>query len=100
MRRLERNDIANNILFQRNCMNKDNSNTSGTKSTRRFNEQVNVILLIMFLAVVVILSLRGCRTRLFDGSVSGNQSHADQMSQQGDSTQIDSLSSFNNSLLL
>ena len=79
-------------------MCKDKSNTSGTKTTRRFNEQVNVILLIMFLAVVVILSLRGCGTQLFDGGVSGNQSHVDQMGQPADSTQIDSLSNFNNSL--
>lgn len=41
-------------------MAKDTSDTSGVKSPIRFNEQVNAILLIMFLAVVVILFLKGC----------------------------------------
>ena len=41
-------------------MAKDTSDTSWVKSPSRFNEQVNAILLIMFLAVVVILFLKGC----------------------------------------
>ena len=40
-------------------MAKDTSDTTGVKSPIRFNEQVNTILLIMFLAVVVILFLKG-----------------------------------------
>lgn len=42
-------------------MAKETSNGSSFKNPFRFNEQVNTILLIMFLAVVVVLFLNGGR---------------------------------------
>ena len=47
-------------------MAKDSSNNPFTQF--RFNEQVNAILLIMFMTVAIILSLKGCGTCLLNKS--------------------------------
>lgn len=41
-------------------MAKETVNSSGLKNPRSFNEQVNNILLIMFLTVVAVVSVKGC----------------------------------------
>lgn len=74
-------------------MAKETSSGSGFKNPFRFNEQVNIILLIMFLSVVLILSLKGCGTCLFDKSenipVVNEQQDGHEVA--CDSTQSDSL---------
>lgn len=46
-------------------MAKETTSGTGFKTPQRFNEQVNAILLIMFLSVVIILSLKGCGNCMF-----------------------------------
>ena len=46
-------------------MAKETVNGSGLKNPRRFNEQVNTILLIMFLIVVVVVSVKGCKSKTY-----------------------------------
>ena len=41
-------------------MAKDTSNKSSFKTRLYFNEQVNFILLIMFMAVAIIITIKGC----------------------------------------
>ena len=43
-------------------MASETSSSPSTKHSRCFNEQVNTILFIMFLVVVTILFLKGCKT--------------------------------------
>lgn len=46
-------------------MAKDTSNKSYFKTRLHFNEQVNCILLIMFLAVALIITIKGCGGNLY-----------------------------------
>lgn len=72
-------------------MAKDTSNKPFFKNSVRFNEQVNAILLIMFLTVSVILCVKGCGTCLFQK----DQSKQDNITENGvvtsDSIKSDSI---------
>lgn len=69
-------------------MAKETFNANNYKSPRRFNEQVNTILLIMFLTVVLILSFKGCGTHFSDANRISTQ---DKSTLVTDSTTSDSL---------
>jgi len=56
----------------------------------RFNEQVNAILLIMFLTVAIILSLKGCGISYIDRSQNINKVRTDKSIAETDSTMSDS----------
>lgn len=56
----------------------------------RFNEQVNVVLLIMFLTVAIIISLKGCGTCLIDRSQNIKNVTTDKIVAEADSTMSDS----------
>jgi hypothetical protein len=72
-------------------MANDTSNTPRFKSPHRYDEQVNIILLIMFLSVVVILSLKGCNACVIDSTQSATESKNKEIVVEGDSTHNDSL---------
>lgn len=56
----------------------------------RFNEQVNAILLIMFLTVAIILSLKECGISYIDRSQNINKVRTDKSIAETDSTMSDS----------
>lgn len=70
-------------------MAKDTSNTSGIKHRVRFNEQVNLLLIIMFLAVVSILFIKGCSIGSVDGDT--GKEIKENVAQNNDNTQRDSI---------
>ncbi len=57
----------------------------------RFNELVNAILLIMFLAVVIILSVKGCGTCLIGKSQDIQKVQNENIVAEADSTKNDSI---------
>lgn len=56
----------------------------------RFNEQVNAILLIMFMTVAIILTIKGCGNCLLDKSQSTQESQTNKNTIVNDSIKSDS----------